>query len=155
MPLKAVTTVEDYRQALYREAQLALRAIVGARTLEALLGEKDAVARDLDGALRARVAAIGLEVVSLGIRDVILPGEMKELMNKVIEAQKAAEAALITRREETAAMRSQANTARLLEQNPTLMRLRELEALEKVAEKGRLSVVVGEGGLAGRVVKLV
>jgi regulator of protease activity HflC (stomatin/prohibitin superfamily) len=86
---------------------------------------------------------------------VILPGEMKELMNKVIEAQKAAEAALITRREETAAMRSQANTARILEQNPTLMRLREIEALEKVAEKGRLSVVVGEGGLAGRVVKVV
>ena len=153
--LRAVTTVEDHRQALYREAQLALRAIVGARTLEALLGEKDAVARDLDGALRERVAAIGLEVVSLGIRDVILPGEMKELMNKVIEAQKAAEAALITRREETAAVRSQANTARLMEQNPTLMRLREIEALERVADKGRLSVVVGEGGLAGRVVKIV
>jgi regulator of protease activity HflC (stomatin/prohibitin superfamily) len=153
--LKAVTVVDDHRQALCREAQLALRAVVGARTLEALLGEKDAVARELDGALRTRVAGIGLEVVSLGIRDVVLPGDMKELMNKVIEAQKAAEAALITRREETAAMRSQANTARLMEQNPTLMRLREIEALEKVAEKGRLSVVVGEGGLAGRVVKLV
>jgi regulator of protease activity HflC (stomatin/prohibitin superfamily) len=154
-PLRAVSAVEDYRQALYREAQLALRAIVGARTLEALLGEKDAVARDLDGALRTRAAELGLAVVSLGIRDVILPGEMKELMNRVIEAQKAAEAALVTRREETAAMRSQANTARLFEQNPTLMRLRELETLEKVAEKGRLSVVVGEGGLAGRIVKLV
>jgi len=153
--LKTVTAVEDHRQALYREAQLALRAVVGARTLEALLGEKEAVARELDAGLRERVAGFGVEVVSLGIRDVILPGEMKELMNKVIEAQKAAEAALITRREETAAMRSQANTARLIEQNPMLMRLREIEALERVAEKGRLSVVVGEGGLAGRVVKLV
>jgi len=153
--LRAVTTVEDHRVALYREAQLALRAVVGARTLEALLGEKEAVGRELDAALRERLSAIGLEVVSLGIRDVILPGEMKELMNKVIEAQKAAEAALITRREATAAMRSQANTARILEQNPTLMRLREIEALERVAEKGRLSVVVGEGGLAGRVVKVV
>ena len=154
-PLRAVSAVEDYRQALYREAQLALRAIVGSRTLDSLLGEKDAVARELDGALRARVAELGLVVVSLGIRDVILPGEMKELMNRVIEAQKAAEAALVTRREETAAMRSQANTARLFEQNPMLMRLRELETLEKVAEKGRLSVVVGEGGLANRIVKLV
>jgi regulator of protease activity HflC (stomatin/prohibitin superfamily) len=154
-PLRAVSAAEDYRQALYREAQLALRAVVGARTLEALLGEKEAVARELDGALRTRSAELGVEVVSLGIRDVILPGEMKELMNRVIAAQKAAEAALVTRREETAAMRSQANTARLFEQNPTLMRLRELETLEKVAEKGRLSVVVGEGGLAGRIVKLV
>ena len=109
------------------------------------------------------LAANGTDGAHLGVHedydlvvlDVMLPGEMKELMNKVIEAQKAAEAALITRREETAAMRSQANTARLIEQNPTLMRLREIEALEKVAEKGRLSVVVGEGGLAGRVVKLV
>ena len=154
-PLRSVSAVEDYRQALYREAQLALRAVVGARTLEALLGEKEAVARELDGALRTRAAELGVVVVSLGIRDVILPGEMKELMNRVIEAQKAAEAALVTRREETAAMRSQANTARLFEQNPTLMRLRELETLEKVAEKGRLSVVVGEGGLAGRIVKMV
>jgi regulator of protease activity HflC (stomatin/prohibitin superfamily) len=154
-PLRAVTAVDDHRQALYREAQLALRATVGGRTLDALLGEKEAVAGELLAALGVRAAELGLEVVSLGIRDVILPGEMKELMNRVIEAHKAAEAALVTRREETAAMRSQANTARLIEQNPTLMRLRELETLEKVAEKGRLSVVVGEGGLAGRIVKLV
>jgi regulator of protease activity HflC (stomatin/prohibitin superfamily) len=154
-PVKAVTAVDDYRQALYREAQLALRAAVGTRELDALLGDKDAVSRELDGVLRVRVAGFGLEVVDLGIRDVILPGEMKDLMNKVTEAWKAAEAALITRREETAAMRSQANTARILESSPTLMRLRELEVLEKVSEKANLTVVLGEKGLADRVVKLL
>jgi hypothetical protein len=87
-----------------------------------------------------------------GIRDVILPGEMKELLNKVTEAKKAAEANLIARREETAAMRSQANTARLLQDNPTLMRLRELEALEKVAAAGKLQIVLGEKGLTERLV---
>jgi hypothetical protein len=80
---------------------------------------------------------------------------MKELMNKVTEARKAAEANLVTRREETAAFRSQANTARLLADNPVLMRLRELEALEKVAASGKLSVVIGEKGLADRVVNLL
>jgi regulator of protease activity HflC (stomatin/prohibitin superfamily) len=154
-PVKAVTAVDDYRQALYREAQLALRAAVGTRELDALLGDKDAVSRELDGVLRVRVAGFGLEVVDLGIRDVILPGEMKDLMNKVTEARKAAEAALITRREETAAMRSQANTARILESSPTLMRLRELEVLEKVSEKANLTVVLGEKGLADRVVTLL
>jgi regulator of protease activity HflC (stomatin/prohibitin superfamily) len=154
-PLKAVSAVEDHRQALYREAQLALRAAVGTRELDAFLADKDAVARELDGVVRARVAVFGLEVVALGIRDVILPGEMKDLMNKVTEARKAAEAALITRREETAAMRSQANTARILESSPTLMRLRELEVLEKVSEKANLTVVLGEKGLADRVVKLL
>ena len=52
----------------------------------------------------------------------MLPGELKDLMNRVTEAKKAAEANLIDRREETAAMRSHANTARL-QDNPTLMRL--------------------------------
>ena len=154
-PLKAVSTVEDYRQALYREAQLALRGVIGTRELDVLLSDKDAVARELDGIVRGRVAGFGVEVVALGIRDVILPGEMKDLMNKVTEAKKAAEAALITRREETAAMRSQANTAKILESSPTLMRLRELEVLEKVSEKANLTVVLGEKGLADRVVKLL
>lgn len=51
---------------------------------------------------------------------------------------------LIARREETAAMRSQANTATLLDDNPTLMRLRELEVLERIAASGKLNVVLGE-----------
>ena len=153
--LRSVTEVEDSRQALYREAQLALRAVVGTKALDTLLTEKDAVARELEGLVRDRAAAFGLDVHALGIRDIILPGDMKDLMNRVTEAKKAAEAALITRREETAAMRSQANTAKILESHPTLMRLRELEVLEKVAEKSNLQVVLGEKGLTDRVVKLL
>jgi hypothetical protein len=80
---------------------------------------------------------------------------MKELMNKVTEAKKAAEANLIVRREETAAMRSQVNTAKLLQDNPTLMRLRELEVLEKIAATSKLNVLLGEKGLADRVVNLL
>ena len=80
---------------------------------------------------------------------------MKDLMNRVTEAKKAAEANLIARREETAAMRSQANTAKMLADNPTLMRLRELEVLEKIASAGHLNVVLGEKGLAERVVNLL
>ena len=142
-------------QALYRQAQLALRAVVGTRELDALLAGKDAVSRELLEILRSEAAALGLEVKAAGIRDIILPGEMKEILNRVTEARKAAEAALVTRREETAAMRSQANTAKIFESSPTLMRLRELEVLEKVTAKANLSVVLGDGGLAERVVKLL
>ena len=91
----------------------------------------------------------------MGIRDVILPGEMKDLLNKVTEAKKAAEANLITRREETAAVRAQLNAARILESNPTLMRLRELEVLEKVTDKANLNVILGDKGLADKVIKLL
>jgi regulator of protease activity HflC (stomatin/prohibitin superfamily) len=154
-PLKVVSITDDARQALYREAQLALRAVIGARELDSFLTAKDGVAKELEDILRPRAVALGLELIAVGIRDVILPGEMKTLLNRVTEAKKAAEANLIVRREETAAMRSQANTAKLLEDNPTLMRLRELEILEKVAASSKLNVVLGEKGLAERVVNLL
>jgi regulator of protease activity HflC (stomatin/prohibitin superfamily) len=152
---KAVCGVENFSQALYREAQLALRGMIGSRGLDSLLGDRDGVSRELGEIMRKRAAAFGVQVVTLGIRDLILPGEIKELLNKVIEAQKAAEANLIVRREETAAMRSQVNTARLLENNPTLMRLRELEVLEKVGGNSDLKVILGEKGLTERIVNFI
>src|SRR5262249_5617562 len=136
----AVTVVDDFRQALYRETQLVLRALVGGRELDSFLTDKDGVAEELEQGVRRRVADFGLEIVTVGIRDVIWPAERKALPNKVPEAKKAAEANLTARREETAAMRSQANTAKLLQDNPTLMRLRELEVLEKVAASAKLSI---------------
>ncbi len=125
------------------------------RDLDAFLTDKDAVTDEFAESVRRRSGELGLEVVSVGVKDVILPGDMKVLLNRVTEAKKAAEANLIARREETAAMRSQANTARLLADNTTLMRLRELEVLEKVATSGKLNVVLGEKGLADRVVNLL
>ncbi len=154
-PRKAVSATNDVHQALYRATQLALRAVVGTRELDAFLADKDAVAAEIEALVRRRADEWGLEIAAVGIRDVILPGDMKDLMNRVTEAKKAAEANLISRREETAAMRSQLNTARLLADNPTLMRLRELEVLEKVASCGDLKIVLGEKGLADRVVNLL
>ncbi len=88
------------------------------------------------------------EVRSVGVKDVILPGAMKDILNKVIEAEKVAQANVVKRREETAATRSLLNTARLMDDNPTLLRLKELEILEKVTEKvDRLTVFGGLDGI--------
>ena len=152
---RAVSASTDVRQSLYRETQLALRSTVGARDLDAFLAGKDDLIEELETNVRDRASQLGLEVSSVGIRDVILPGDMKDLMNKVTEAKKAAEANLIARREETAAIRSQANTAKLLADNPTLMRLRELEVLQTIATSGNMNIVLGEKGLADRVVNLL
>ena len=151
----SVEAVADVEATLYREAQLAIRAEVGTRALDALLSEKDAVTRAFEKGLRQRTEAYGVRIVSLGIRDVVLPGEMKDLLNQVIEARKAAEANGIARREETSAMRSQVNTAKLMAENPTLMRLRELEVLERVASNTDLTVVLGEEKLGDRVARLL
>jgi hypothetical protein len=85
-------------------------------------------------------------VTELGVKDVILPGEIRELVNKVVEAERTAKANLIRRQEETAATRSLLNTAKLMEDNPLLLRLKELESLERLVEKvGRIDLHAGEG----------
>lgn len=153
--VKAHETAADVEQSLYREVQLALRSEVGTRELDALLSDKHAVAKTMEDLVRKRANSMGIEVVSLGIKDIILPGEMKQLLNKVIEAHKASEANAIVRREETAAMRSQMNTAKLVENNPALMRLRELEVLEKITANSKLNIVVGEKGITQQVMNLL
>ena len=152
---KAVATSDDVRAVVYRDAQLALRAAVGTRELDALLSDKDALAAEVTGTIRPRATEFGVDIVAVGVRDLILPGEMRELLNKVIEAKKAAEAGVITRREEAAALRHQANAAKLYTDNPTLLRLRELEAVEKIATAGKLNVVLGDKGLADKIVNLI
>ena len=90
-----------------------------------------------------RVADFGLEVLGTGLRDIILPGDMKMILNEVITAQKQAEANLIKRREETAATRSQLNTARLLAENPVMARLKELELAQEILAGTKATFVFG------------
>ncbi len=153
--LKAVTVVSDHAQALYREAQLALRAAIGTRPLDALLADKESIGGEVRNVLAPRAAEFGVVVRSVGLRDIILPGEMKTILNRVIEAEKAAQANLIKRREETAAARSQANTAKLLAENPLLARLKELEILQEILAGTKATFVLGEGDLAGQFRKLI
>jgi regulator of protease activity HflC (stomatin/prohibitin superfamily) len=102
-----------------------------------------------------KAAENGFELRSVGLKDVILPGEMKEILNQVVQAEKAAQANVIRRREETAATRSLLNTAKLMDENPTLLRLKELETLEKVTDKvDRLTVFGGLDGVLKDTVKI-
>jgi len=139
-----LVNITDY---VYRELQFALRQVVGVRTLDALLGNKDEMDGVIFELIHKKITEFGIEVRSVGVKDVILPGEMKDILNQVVAAEKVAQANVIKRREETAATRSLLNTARLMDDNPTLMRLKELEVLEKVTEKvDKLTVF---GGLEG------
>ena len=153
--IKAVTVVSDHAQTLYRESQLVLRASVGTRTLDALLADKESVGGEVKNALAARAREFGVAVKSVGLKDIILPGEMKTILNQVIEAEKSAQANLIKRREETAAARSQANTARLLAENPTLARMKELEQLSEILSGTRSTFVFGSGDLSDQIRTLV
>ncbi|MCP4432282.1 MAG: slipin family protein [Gammaproteobacteria bacterium] len=153
-PQLAQSKLTDFSDFLYREFQLQLREAVGTRTLDQILNDKDSLNQVISEGVRQRVAAFGISVNSVGVRDIILPGDMKTILNRVVEAEKSAEANLIKRREETAATRSLHNTAKMIEGNPTLMRLKELETLEKVTEKiGNINVYSGLEGVMRDLVK--
>jgi regulator of protease activity HflC (stomatin/prohibitin superfamily) len=153
--VKARAALTNFGEFLYKELQFALREAVGTRTLDELLGDKGVLDREIGDAVRAQVEEHGLAVRSVGVKDVILPGEMKEILNQVVQAEKVAQANLIKRREETAATRSLLNTARLMDENPTLLRLKELETLEKVTEKiDKLTVFGGLEGVLKDVVRI-
>ena len=156
-PERVVATVADVDGWLYRLVQFAIREAVAARTLDEVLSAKNALDAELRGFVRERLAETGIEVTELGVKDVILPGEIRELVNKVVEAERTAKANLIRRQEETAATRSLLNTARLMEDNPLLLRLKELESIERLVEKvGRIDLHTGEGaGLDALLTKLV
>ncbi len=132
---KALLDVKDYEKQLYLLMQLALREFVGTLTLDELLDKKEAVGEYVLQALQTKAAALGVNLVHCGIRDIILPGEVKEIMNQVLVAQKKAQANIITRREETASTRSLLNTAKLMEENTMLFKLKEMEYVEKIADK--------------------
>jgi regulator of protease activity HflC (stomatin/prohibitin superfamily) len=145
-PEKAALAAGDVANTVYRLVQFAIREAVATRTLDEILAARDQLDREVRAFVTARAADLGVEIGEIGIKDVILPGDVRELLNKVVEAERTAKANLIRRQEETAATRSLLNTARLMEDNPLLLRLKELEALEKLVEKvGRIDLHAGAG----------
>jgi len=154
-PVLAVGAVKDFEEALHRALQFAFRKTLGAKGLDAILAEKVTVDAEAADAVRAEMATLGVEVGAIALKDVVLPGEMREILNTVVAAQKEAEANVIRRREETNATRSLLNTAKVMAENPVMLRLKELEALETIAGKvERLTVMNGTEGLMRDVAKL-
>lgn len=143
----AKTGARDWNALLHQALQLAVRQSLGKRTLEQVLEEKTDVDESVLSAVRAEMEKTGVRVDAVALKDIVLPGEMREILNRVVAAEKEAQANLIRRREETAATRALLNTAKLMEDNPVLVRLKELETLEKLAVK--VDKITVSGGFEG------
>lgn len=144
---KALVSNKDFEKQLYVTMQLALRAFVSTFTLDELLSKKDTIADVILEETKTKIIDLGLEVFAVGIRDIILPGDMKEIMNQVLVAEKKAQANSIMRREETAATRSLLNTAKLMEENEMLWKLKEMEYVEKIADRIGEITISGSGNI--------
>lgn len=140
----ALIECKDFEKQLYTIVQFALRELVSANTLDELLNNKHRLGEDLLIEISEDAKKIGIETISGGLKDIILPGDMKDILNQVLIAEKKAQANSIMRREETASTRSLLNTAKLMEENNMLWKLKEMEFMEKIAEK------IGEISISGK-----
>jgi len=139
--VKIETEIDDFAEQLHVAAQLALREYVGRYKLDDILENKVEMSEFVFGKLKAKEKELFVEITDAGVKDIILPGEIREIMNTVLVAEKRAQANVITRREEVASTRSLLNTAKLMEENKTLYKLKELEYVERICENvGNISL---------------
>jgi regulator of protease activity HflC (stomatin/prohibitin superfamily) len=144
---RTVLQNKDWEKQLYVAFQLALREYISGFSFDELLEKKEGIGLVVLQRVAQKAEDLGVEVSGFGIRDIILPGDVKEIMNGVLVAEKKAQANIIMRREETASTRSLLNTAKLMEENAMLWKLKEMEYVEKIAEKISNISVSGNGAL--------
>lgn len=146
--INAFQSNKDFEKMIYQAIQLGLREFIGNMNFDDLMSDKNSVTNYIIQKYQTQFEKIGLKLINAGMKDIILPGEIREIMNRVLIAEKTAQANSITRREETASTRSLLNTAKLMEENETLWKLKEMEYIEKIADKvGEISISGGSNVL--------
>ncbi|GGH15624.1 slipin family protein [Pedobacter zeae] len=143
--IRALLENKEFEKQLYITMQLALRECIGLMTFDELMEGKEKVAEMVMSITLDKVENLGIKLTNCGVKDIVLPGDVKEIMNQVLIAEKRAQANIITRREETASTRSLLNTAKLMEDNSMLYKLKEMEYVEKIAEKINTISLSGSG----------
>lgn len=127
---KAVTEVEEYQEALYARLQLALREVLAEKDLDTALGERGGIGMAILEAVKEQSEGFGVALLSVQVRDFMMAGGLRSAYSDVVQAKQQGLAALERARGESAALRSLANAAELLERHPGVAQLRLLQAVE-------------------------
>jgi regulator of protease activity HflC (stomatin/prohibitin superfamily) len=139
-PNVAINKNASFQNSLYLTLQMAVREIVGREKIDTFIENRSGFSAKLMELTSGKATACGLKLISADIKDIMFAGEMKKAFAQVIKAQKEGQAALEKARGETAALRSLANAAKMIDDNPNLLQLRALQAL---ADSGGNTLVLG------------
>ncbi|MHB1153799.1 MAG: slipin family protein [Eubacteriales bacterium] len=153
--VKIFTEIDNYEEQMHVAAQLALREYVGKVRIDEILENKEQISDHVFLKLKEKSKEFYVDITGAGIKDIILPGEIRDIMNTVLVAEKRAQANVIMRREEVASTRSLLNTAKLLDENKTLYKLKELEYLEKICGNVNNITVDGSSGLLSQLTAIM
>lgn len=130
-PEVAIHQTQDYLSAVYLELQQALRMVIGEKSIDQIMESRQSIGEAIEALVTEKLKAIGIEITSVGIKDLTFPGSLKQTFAQVVSARQEGMAALERARGETAALRNLANGAKILENNPQLLQLRTLQALNQ------------------------
>lgn len=145
-PAKAAHETQNWLGDLYNATQIALRAVAGGVKMEALLGQRLDVGAQLLARVKADAETIGINVLTIEVKDVMLPNDLKRAFADVLKAKQEGQAALERARGESASLRNLANAARVLEGNPALQNLRLMQSLAAAQHAGNTFVLGMPGG---------
>jgi regulator of protease activity HflC (stomatin/prohibitin superfamily) len=140
-PVKARHEVENYNTSVYQDVQMTVRGIVGEKDLDELISIRKIFDENIQEELRSKCDKYGIKIESIELKDIILPGNLKEILIKEVEAKKEAEIALIKARGEVASTRALINAANLVREHPELLELKMMESLGKLADRGNSTIV--------------
>jgi regulator of protease activity HflC (stomatin/prohibitin superfamily) len=141
--VKALHEVESYFMTLYTEVQLALRGIVNTRELEAIVADRNTISNELTEQIRDKAAEYGVKIIAAAVKDVMFSADLKRIFSEVVRARQEGQARLEQARAESASMRSLANAARMLKDNPELAQLRWIQTMSDAAQSTGNTLIVG------------
>lgn len=144
-PYIAINNVLNYQESLYQAIQLNSRDIIGSLEVDELLAKRTEIGKILFEKTSEKAATLGIQLLLVEIKDVMFPGELKNIFAQVVNARKEGLAALERARGESASLRNLANAAKLFDDNPSLRQLRLFQVLEK--KSGNTIVLISPDGI--------
>jgi len=153
-PERAVIQVENYKLATSLLAQTTLRDVLGQIELDDLLSKRDELNKKLQEILDRHTDPWGIKVTAVTLRDVALPESMRRAIAKQAESEREKRSRIILADGEFQASKTMTDAARLYEEVPAALKLRELQTLVDIAREKTLIVVTpsgdaGTGSMAG------
>ena len=156
-PEKAALEVTDYYDVISWASQTALRDVIGKSELSDMLVGRENIDEQIKNLIDKRTDGWGLQVLSVEIRDVIIPASLQDALSIQAQAERERQARVILGRSETQIAQMFAEAAESYKDNPTALHLRAMNMLyEGLKERGSMVIVpssavetMGLGALMG------
>ena len=138
-PQALISEYQNFQDYLYMSIQFKLREVISSIEMDELLKSRQKINDDVRNLLLEDKSLIGFSIHSVDLKDFMLSAELKKVYSEVLKAKKEALSLLEKARGETATLRSLANTAKMLENNPELAQLRLIQTIE--ASQGNTFII--------------